>query len=62
MDYTIATEANLMIYSQDGREVSRTILSPGNKHVKINLPETSGLYNLILTNSEGTRYSKVLKL
>jgi glucose/arabinose dehydrogenase len=62
MDYTIATEANLMIYSQDGREVSRSILSPGNEHVKIYLPETSGLYNLILTNSEGTRYSKVLKL
>ena len=62
MYYTIATEAKLMIYSQDGREVSRSILSPGNKHVKIYLPETSGLYNLILTNSEGTRYTKVLKL
>ena len=62
MDYTIATEAKLMIYSQDGREVSRRILSPGNKHVKIYLPETSGLYNLILTNNEGTRYTKVLKL
>jgi hypothetical protein len=62
MDYTIATEAKLMIYSQDGREVSRSILSPGNKHVKIYLPETSGLYNLILTNNEGTRYTKVLKL
>lgn len=62
MDYTIATEARLMIYSQDGREVSRSILSPGNKHVRIYLPETSGLYNLILTNNEGTRHMKVLKL
>ncbi len=62
MDYSIATEANLMIYSQDGREISRSILSPGNKNVKIYLPETSGLYNLILTNNEGTRHMKVLKL
>jgi glucose/arabinose dehydrogenase len=62
MDYTIATEANLLILSQDGREVSRSILSPSNEHVKIYLPETSGLYNLILTNNEGTRYMKVLKL
>ena len=62
MDYTSATEARLRIYSQDGREVSRTILSPGSQHVKIYLPETSGLYNLILTNKEGTKYMKVLKL
>jgi len=62
LDYTIGTEARLMIYSQDGREVSRSILSPRNKHVKIYLPEMSGLYNLILTNKEGTRYMKVLKL
>ena len=62
MDYSIASEATLLIHSQDGREVFRKILSPNSNHVKIYLPETSGLYNLIITNREGTRYRKVLKL
>ena len=61
INYNIATEAMLIIYSQDGREISRNILSPMNRHIKILMPETSGLYNLILTNKEGTRYKKVLK-
>jgi glucose/arabinose dehydrogenase len=62
MDYSISSEASLMIYSQDGRVISRTILPPLNDHVKIYLPEMSGLYNLIITNKEGSRYMKVLKL
>ena len=62
MDYNIATEGMLIIYSQDGREVSRNILSPMNRHIKILLPETSGLYNLILSNKEGISHLKVLKL
>jgi len=62
MDYNIATEVVLIIYSQDGREISRTILSPLNRHIKILLPETSGLYNLILSNKEGISHLKILKL
>jgi hypothetical protein len=62
VDYNIATEGMLIIYSQDGREMSRNILSPMNKHVRIYLPETSGLYNLIISSQEGTSYMKVLKL
>jgi glucose/arabinose dehydrogenase len=62
MDYYIATEGTLIIYSQDGKEVSRNILSPENRHIQIQLPETSGLYNLILNNKEGISYKKILKL
>jgi len=62
IDYTIATEGILIIYSLDGKEISRSILSPMNKHIKIYLPETSGLYNLIISNREGISYRKVLKL
>jgi hypothetical protein len=62
MDYNIATEGMLRIYSQDGRELSRSVLSPENRHIQIELPETSGLYNLILSNKEGISHLKILKL
>jgi glucose/arabinose dehydrogenase len=62
IDYSIASEGMLIIYSQDGREVSRDILSPENEQIRIYLPETSGLYNLILSNKEGISHLKVLKL
>jgi hypothetical protein len=62
MDYHIATEARLMIYSQDGKEISRDILYPTTNHVIVYLPETSGLYNLVITNKEGMKCMKVLKL
>lgn len=62
MDYNITTEGTLIIYSQDGKEVSRNILPPENRHIQIQLPETSGLYNLILSNKEGISYKKILKL
>jgi len=62
LDYALETEATLLIYSQDGKEVSRSILSPMDTFIKIYLPETSGLYNLIISNREGTKYIKVLKL
>lgn len=61
LDYSISSEASLMIYSQDGRVISRTILYPTDKHVKISLPETSGIYNLIISNKEGANFMKVLK-
>ncbi len=62
IDYNIATEGMLIIYSQDGKEVSQHILSPENRHIQIQLPETSGLYNLILSNKEGISHLKILKL
>jgi len=55
-------EGTLTIYSQDGKELKTIILAPENKNMKVYLPETSGLYNLILSNKEGVSYRKVLKL
>jgi len=62
IDYRISSEASLLIYSQDGRLVSRTILSPGKKQTIIQLPETGGIFNLIISNKEGTSFKRVLKL
>ena len=62
LNYSIESEARLMIYTQDGREIYRTTLYPANRHSKIRLPGTSGLYNLIIVSREGTKYVKVLKL
>lgn len=62
IDYSISSEASLLIYSQDGRLISRSVLLPGNKHVNIRLPETGGIYNLILSNKEGTSFKRVMKL
>jgi len=60
--YSILQEASLIIYSQAGKEVSRFQLTPGNSHINIYLPETSGLYNLIITDGKSTQHTKVLKL
>ncbi len=62
IDYNISTEGTLTIYSQDGKEIKSIILAPGNMNMKVYLPKTSGLYNLVLTNKEGVSYRKVLKL
>jgi len=62
IDYSISSEASLMIYSQDGKLVSRTILLPMKKHMYIELPETSGIYNLVISNKEVAAYLRVLKL
>jgi hypothetical protein len=51
-----------MIYSQDGRLVSRTMLLPMNKNIYIELPETNGIYNLVIRSKEGAAYLRVLKL
>jgi glucose/arabinose dehydrogenase len=61
VDYSITSEAVLIIYNQVGMEVSRKILSPMNNHTRVTLPETSGLYYLKIESSEGTGYVKVLK-
>jgi len=62
IDYNISAEGTLIIYSQDGREVSRYTLASENQHIQIQLPETRGIYNLILRNKEGLRHMKILKL
>ena len=61
VEYTITSEAVLIIYNQVGMEVSRKILSPMNSHTRVALPEISGLYHLEIKSSEGTGYVKVLK-
>ena len=61
VDYTITSEAVLIIYNQVGMEVFRKILSPMNNHARVTLPELSGLYYLEIKSSEGTGYMKVLK-
>ena len=61
VDYTITSEAVLIIYNQVGMEVSRKILSPMNSNTRVSLPERGGLYYLVINNSEGTGYIKVLK-
>jgi glucose/arabinose dehydrogenase len=60
--YNIAHEAKLIVYSQDGKEVSSDLLSPKNKQLRLYLPEASGLYNLVIINQDGTGHLKVLKL
>jgi len=62
LQYSLEKEAQLRIYSQDGKEISRSILFPGNRQVSIQLPGTSGIYNLIISSQEGTRHLRVLKL
>jgi len=62
LNYSIKSEARLMIYTQDGREIYKTMLYPANQHSRIYLPETSGLYNLIIVSREGIKHMKVLKL
>ena len=62
IEYNMATEGMLIIYSQDGKEISRSILSPDNHLIKVSLPETSGLYNLIIRNKDETGFKKILKL
>jgi hypothetical protein len=62
LQYSLEKEAQLRIYSQDGKEISRSILFPGNRQVSIQLPETSGIYNLIISSQEGTSHLRVLKL
>jgi hypothetical protein len=62
IEYTIAAEAVMIIYNQNGMEVSRKILSPMNNNIRVSLPEPGGLYYLIINGSEGTGYVKVLKL
>ncbi len=61
VDYTITSEAVLIIYNQVGMEVSRKILSPMNSTTIVTLPEESGLYHLRINSSEGTGYMKVIK-
>jgi glucose/arabinose dehydrogenase len=61
VDYTITSEAVLIIYNQVGMEVSRKILSPMNSTIIVTLPEESGLYHLRINSSEGTGYMKVIK-
>ena len=61
VDYTITSEAVLIIYNQAGMEESRKILSPMNNHTRVTLPEISGLYYLKISSSEGTGYMKVVK-
>jgi glucose/arabinose dehydrogenase len=62
MDYSISEEAELRVFDQVGREVSRRVLLPSQTHVKIILPGEAGLYNLVLATKEGTRHRKVVKL
>ena len=61
IDYAIDADAVLMVFDQLGREVSRIVLYPTETHVKISLPEESGLYNLVLVNRDGTGSLKVLR-
>jgi hypothetical protein len=61
IDYTITSEAVLIIYNQVGMEVSRKILFPMNNTTIVSLPEESGLYHLRINSSEGTGYMKVIK-
>jgi hypothetical protein len=62
IEYNIASDALLIIYSQDGKKVSTKALSKMNSGIKILLPQISGLYNLIIISSEGIGNLKVLKL
>jgi len=61
LDYSITSEAILIVYNQLGMEVSRKVLYPMNNTTRISLPEESGLYYLKFNSNEGTGYLKVLK-
>jgi hypothetical protein len=58
----ISSEAILRIISQDGKEVLSKVLIPKNEHVILRLPETSGLFNVIIISREGTGHRRILKL
>jgi glucose/arabinose dehydrogenase len=62
LQYRIAHEAKLLIYSQDGKEVGSGLLSPMENEAIVYLPESSGLYNLVIINQDGAGHRKVLKL
>jgi glucose/arabinose dehydrogenase len=61
IDYSITSEAVLIIYNQVGMEVYRRMLSPMFNTTSVSLPEIGGFYHLQMISSEGTGYRKVLK-
>jgi hypothetical protein len=61
IDYSISSEAVLIIYNQAGMEVYRKMLSPLNHHTRLSLSGESGLYHLKISNNEGTGSVKILK-
>jgi len=62
VDYSISTEAALIMYNQVGIEVVRKILSPHKRHTIVTLPAVSGFYYLTIHNKDGAGYRKVLNL
>jgi hypothetical protein len=62
LEYILESEAELRIYSLAGEELAQYLLSPGDRHISITLPESSGLFSLVITNREGIRHIRVLKL
>lgn len=62
LQYILESEAELRIYSLAGVELAQYLLSPGDRQINITLPQGSGLFSLLITNREGTRVFRVLKL
>lgn len=62
VNYSISSEAVLVVYNQVGMEVSRKTLSPLNSHILVAIPEKKGIYYLTLNSSEGKAFAKVVKL
>ncbi len=61
IQYTISSEAELIIYNQLGAELSREKLSPNQNQSSLTLPETSGIYFIKIQNKDGVSGTRVLK-
>jgi hypothetical protein len=61
VEYSINSEAVLIVYNQVGVEVARKMLYPSVNRINVILPAVSGLYHLKINSSEGTGSVKILK-
>jgi len=60
--YSISGEADLWVFDQAGREVYRRTLMPEENQLRIVFPGEAGIYNLVISNQEGSSHLKVVKL
>lgn len=62
IEYTINSQAELVIYNQQGAELKREKLSPALYQISLTLPDASGIYLIKIQNKDGISGTKVMKL
>lgn len=62
LEYSTSKEATLLIYNQSGQEISRTILDPQHRKIRVPLLGAPGTYYLKVEYQTGTELMRVVKL